>query len=562
MNDSQQQWWRNGAVYQIYLRSFADGDGDGIGDFTGLLSKLSYLHQLGINAVWITPFYPSPLADGGYDVADYCAIDPRLGTIQQFDKFVDQAHQLGIHVMVDIVPNHTSSQHPWFQRALEDGPESSAARLYIFHRGKGENHDEPPTNWQSNFGGSAWQSIGNGWFYLHLFAKEQPDLNWSNPQVRQEFLSILQFWCEHGVDGFRVDVSHGLVKDLSEPLRDRRDPYVFAPEADDGSDPTWDRDEVHTIYRQWRKLFNSYSPVKYAVGESWTPFTPRVFQYAHPDELGAVFDFSLEKADWDRDEYRTCIERTAQYAYEAGSVPTWVLGNHDVPRIASRLALPKGTNVEKWVTSNNTDPHIDPRIGRARARAAALIQLGLPGTAYICQGEELGLPEDLDLTPEQIQDPNWERSNHRFKGRDGCRIPLPWTNDPESFGFSQNSSSDKASRPWLPQPKWFKNYTVENENKSDDSSLSLYRRALSLRARLIGDIDHFDWDDELPASLGDSNSHDLLSWILPTGLRVVTNFSDTSSYPLSSLGTVVLASNWDEAQRGILAPNSTVWITE
>lgn len=291
--ESTADWWRDAVVYQIYPRSFADANGDGEGDLAGVIGKLDYLRKLGVDAIWLSPFYPSPLADGGYDVADYRAVDPRFGTMAQFDELVAHAHDAGINIIIDIVPNHTSDQHEWFQKALQAAPGSPERTRYVFQRGKGEHAELPPTNWLSNFGGSAWQPCGDGWYYLHTFAKEQPDLNWDNPEVREEFLDILRFWCDKGVDGFRIDVSHGLAKDLREPLRDRPDPTKMYPQAADGSDPMWDRDAVHDIYRGWRELFNEYQPAKYAVGESWTPFSDRVFQYARQDELGAIFDLSL-----------------------------------------------------------------------------------------------------------------------------------------------------------------------------------------------------------------------------------------------------------------------------
>ena len=338
--ESTGDWWRDAVVYQIYPRSFADANGDGEGDPAGVTGQLDYLRKLGVDAIWLSPFYPSPLADGGYAVADYRAVDPRFGTMAQFDGLVAHSHDAGINIIIDIVPNHTSDQHEWFQKALQAAPGSPERTRYVFQRGKGEHAELPPTNWRSNFGGSAWQPCGDGWYYLHTFAKEQPDLNWDNPEVREEFLDILRFWCDKGVDGFRIDVSHGLAKDLREPLRDRPDPTKMYPQAADGSDPMGDRDAGHDIYRGWRELFNEYQPAKYAVGESWTPFSDRVFQYARQDELGAIFDFSLEKAVWNRDEYRHTVERTRRYAIEAGTAPTWVPGNNDVPRIVARLGEP------------------------------------------------------------------------------------------------------------------------------------------------------------------------------------------------------------------------------
>ncbi len=545
-------WWRDAVVYQIYPRSFADANGDGEGDLAGVIGKLDYLRKLGVDAIWLSPFYPSPLADGGYDVADYRAVDPRFGTMAQFDELVARSHEIGIKVIIDIVPNHTSDQHEWFRKALSSDPESPERARYVFHRGKGEHGEIPPTNWLSNFGGSAWEPCGDGWYYLHTFAKEQPDLNWDNPEVHAEFLDTLRFWCDKGVDGFRIDVSHGLAKDLREPLRDRTDPTKMYPQAADGSDPMWDRDAVHDIYREWRELFNQYQPAKYAVGESWTPSNERVFQYAKQDELGAIFDFSLEKAAWNRDEYRQTIERTRRYAIEAGTAPTWVLGNHDVPRIASRLGVPSGTDIEAWVTSDGKDPSIDPAAAARRARAAALIMLGLPGTAFVYQGEELGLPEDLDLRPEELQDPIWERNHHTFKGRDGCRVPLPWSDCREAaFGFNDSGKS------WLPQPEWFADYAASSQDEAAGSSLNMYRKAITLRGKWVrrsGDTS-LQWLDSGICG-GDG-----FGWRLPSGMTVLCNFSAERALALPSDANVLLRSREDDgsAEPGLVPPECTVW---
>lgn len=558
-NAHNEAWWRDAVIYQIYPRSFFDANGDGEGDITGIIKKLGYLRHLGVDAIWLSPFYPSPMADGGYDVADYCDVDCRFGTLSQFDELVHKAHAADIKVIVDIVPNHTSNVHPWFKEALAQGPESAAASRYVFRRGRGRDGQLPPTNWLSNFGGSAWEPCGDGWYYLHLFAKEQPDLNWDSREVRDEFLRILKFWCDRGVDGFRIDVSHGLAKDLSTPLRDRVDPTVMGPQAADGSDPIWDRDAVHAIYREWRELFNRYNPPKYAIGESWSPFTPRIFQYARQDELGAVFDFSLSKAYWDREEYRTSIGRTHDFAVEAGTSPTWVLGNHDVPRAASRLGLPIGASINTWVTSNGTIPRIDPDMAHRRARAAALIMLGLPGTAFVYQGEELGLPEDFDLTPDEIQDPNWERSGHRFKGRDGCRVPLPWNAQDPAFGFNT------TGRSWLPQPEWFARYAESSEEHTEGSTWQLYRDALELRhrwvARADGDVS-FEWvNDALRGGLP-------LAWRLPSGMTVLANFSHEEASEVSGdyPALQVLLSSDPHLEQGsqvsVVPPNTAVWCCE
>lgn len=545
-------WWRDAVVYQIYPRSFADSNGDGDGDLNGVTDRLDYLKELGVDAIWLSPFYPSPQADGGYDVADYCAVDPRFGDMADFDRLVAEAHARGIRVIIDIVPNHTSYLHPWFREAIAAEPGSPARDRYVFRRGRGEHGELPPTNWLSNFGGSAWEPCGDGWYYLHLFAREQPDLNWDNPEVRAEFLRVLRFWCDRGVDGFRIDVSHGLAKDLRDPLRDRPDPTVLGPQADDGSDPLWDRDEVHAIYRAWRRLFDEYMPAKYAIGESWHPFSPRIFQYARQDELGAVFDFSLQKAAWGRDIYREVIARTWDYARQAATAPTWVLGNHDVPRVASRIGLPVGADIDTWVTSDGTDPAVDPVAAPRRARAAALIMLGLPGTAFIYQGEELGLPEDFDLTPDQLRDPNWERSGHRFKGRDGCRVPLPWTADGPAFGFNDTGAA------WLPQPDWYAGYAASAQDGVDGSILSLYRRAVGLRREWVA-----RGADTAMTWLDDPSEPQLLSWRLPSGLTVAVNCSADRGLPMPEHNRVLVSSaaDWrDGDDPAELAPETAVWL--
>ena len=547
-------WWKNATVYQIYPRSFRDASGDGIGDLRGVRSGLPYLTKLGVDAIWLTPFYPSPLVDGGYDVADYRNVDPRLGTMDDFDALVHDAHDSGIKVIVDIVPNHCSNQHPWFQQALKDAPDSPMRQRFVFRKGKGPNGSQPPSNWLSGVGGSAWEPCGDGWYYLHLFTKEQPDFNWDNEEVRKDFLKTLAFWSDHGVDGFRIDVSHGLAKDLAEPLRDRPDPADQEPLSDKGDDPLFDRDEVHDIYREWRKVFNEYNPPRMAVGESWTPITDRVYDYARSDELGSVFDFSLSKCDWDRQEYQDAIERTWNGFRRVGGSPSWVLGNHDVPRVASRLALPKGADVVEWVTSAGTRPVINQSVGQARARAAGMLILALPGTAYIYQGDELGLPEDLDIKEEDIQDPSWERSNHKVRGRDGCRVPLPWTvSETNAYGFS----SAKYARPWLPQPSWFSTYAVQREDGRQDSALELYRKALALRRQWV--VAEGTTTMEI---LKDGDPR-ILHIRLSTGLHCLLNFGP-GKVGLNIDGTIVLCSDDidEKLQKEELRENSCVWFVE
>ena len=407
-------------------------------------SRLDYLADLGIDAIWLTPFYPSPLADGGYDITDYRGVDPRLGTLTDFDELTHDAHAHGIKVIVDIVPNHTSDQHPWFQQALAAAtglPGTPPVHLPGRYRSDGS---EPPSDWRSHFGGSAWERLPDGQWYLHLFAREQPDLNWANPDVRQDFIHTLRFWADRGVDGFRIDVAHSLAKDVSHPLRSQ--PHLDQRLPMDGTDPLYDRDEVHAIYREWRKVFDEYDPPRMAVAETWHPTSTRTYLYARPDELGQVFDFSLLKSHWDRDQYQQVIQRSIEDHRGAGGGLTWVLSSHDIPRHASRLALPIDVSPETWLLSNGTAPVIDPDRALRRARAATLMMLALPGSAYLFQGEELGLLEVADLPADALHDPVWERTGHTLKGRDGCRVPLPWTTTGTSFGFGANGA-------WLPQPE-------------------------------------------------------------------------------------------------------------
>lgn len=475
------EWWRAAVVYQLYLRSFADSDGDGLGDLRGLIARIGYLADLGIDAIWINPFYPSPLRDGGYDIIDHRDVDRRLGTLADFDELVEQAHAVDIKIIVDIVPNHTSDQHPWFRAALAAGRGSRERDRYIFRDGSG---DGPPSDWRSHFGGSAWEQVADGQWYCHLFSADQPDLNWGNADVRDYFRDTLRFWADRDVDGFRIDVAHSLAKDLSEPLRSQ--PHLDTRLPLDGSDPLYDREEVHTIYRDWRRVFDEYNPPRMAVAETWHPTNDRTYLYARPTELGQVFDFSLLKSPWDPNAIRVVIERSLHHQRATGGGLTWVLSSHDVPRHASRLALAADVDLDAWLLSNGTNPPIDVDVAKRRARAAALMMLALPGSAYLFQGEELGLLEVADLADHALQDPIWRRSGGRLKGRDGCRVPLPWTRTGPSFGFGPSGA-------WLPQPATFAEESVEAQAGDPASTLALYRAALRFRRRHQPDDDELTW---------------------------------------------------------------------
>ncbi|MFI9343304.1 glycoside hydrolase family 13 protein [Streptomyces sp. NPDC052773] len=537
-------WWRQAVIYQVYPRSFADADGDGLGDLKGITQRLTHLAALGVDALWLSPFYPSELADGGYDVADYRDVDPRLGSLDDFAAMTAEAHRLGLKVIVDLVPNHTSHQHVWFQEALRAGPGSAARDRYVFRDGRGPGGEHPPTDWQSVFGGSAWQRVPDGQWYLHLFAPEQPDLNWENEEVRADFRTTLRFWSDRGVDGFRIDVAHALAKDLSEPLRD-----LGAPELSDeeslvhfppGTHPFFDRDEVHEIYRDWRKILDAYSPPRMAVAEAWVP-GPRRVLYARPDELGQAFNFEYLKTRWDAAELRRVITASLADARAAGASATWVLSNHDVVRHATRLMLPPGTDVDAWLLSGGHAPAVDTAAGLRRARAATLLMLALPGSSYLYQGEELGLPEVADLPTAVLQDPIWEQTGHVRKGRDGCRVPLPWTTTGPSYGFGPGGA-------WLPQPESFARYAVEAQDGVDGSTLELYRSALKLRRKLLQG-EELTWLEDVPEGV--------LAFTRTDGWRCLANLSGE---PVPLPPGELLISSAPLTEQGVLPPDTTVWL--
>lgn len=536
---SPESWWRNAVVYQIYPRSFSDSNGDGIGDIEGVRQRLPYVSDLGVDAIWLSPFYPSPLADGGYDVSEYRDVDSRLGSLHDFDALVRDAHGLGLKIIVDVVPNHTSERHPWFQLALNGGPGSSARDRYIFRDGMGPDGGEPPSDWKSHFGGGAWDRVPDGQWYCHLFTREQPDLNWGNDEVRQYFLETLRFWSNRGADGFRVDVAHSLAKDLSEPLRSQ--PHLDARLPLDGSDPLYDRDEVHAIYEEWRKVFDEYDPPRMAVAETWHPTNSRTYHYARPTELGQVFDFSLMKCAWNRDQFIGVIRQSIEDHREAGGGLTWVLSSHDTVRHASRFGLPTDVGPDAWLLSNGMIPTIDLATAKRRGRAATLMMLALPGSPYLYQGEELGLLEVADLRVEALHDPTFERTGGALKGRDGCRVPLPWTRSGSSFGFGANGA-------WIEQPEWFASDSVEAQDGVDGSCLEMYRMAIHLRKELQTDDDRIDWLN--------IDDHDIVHFRRSNGWECLVNFAKTPK-PVP-FGTVVISSHPLEG-RGVPS-DTTLWI--
>ncbi|QKW18902.1 glycoside hydrolase family 13 protein [Kitasatospora sp. NA04385] len=464
-------WWRDAVIYQVYPRSFADGNGDGMGDLPGIRARLPYLRDLGVDAVWLSPFYASPQADAGYDVADYRAVDPMFGTLLDADALIRDAHDLGLRIIVDLVPNHSSDRHEWFQRALREGPGSPLRERYHFRPGKGENGELPPNDWESIFGGPAWTRTANpdgtpGEWYLHLFAPEQPDFNWDNPAVADEFRSILRFWLDMGVDGFRIDVAHGLVKAPGLPDLGSHDQLKLL-----GNDvmPFFDQDGVHAIYRSWRQILDEYPGARIGVAEAWTPTVQRTANYVRPDELHQAFNFQYLGTGWDAAALREVIDVSLDSMRPVGAPTTWVLSNHDVTRHATRFANPPGLGTQIRTPG-------DRELGLRRARAATLLMLALPGSAYIYQGEELGLPDVTDLPDEVRQDPSFFRQAGQDGYRDGCRVPIPWSGTEAPYGFGPEGGPS-----WLPQPAEWARLSVEVQTGDPTSTLELYRSAIAVR---------------------------------------------------------------------------------
>jgi len=572
-------WWREAVIYQVYVRSFADTDGDGLGDLPGIRSRLPYLRRLGVDAIWLNPFYPSPQADAGYDVADYRDVEPAFGTLADFDGLVSDAHDLGLRVIVDIVHNHTSSEHHWVQAALASPPGSAERGRYLFRDGRGPGGAEPPNAWQSVFGAPAWTRVpdpgderasaaasdgagsrrseadgpvrhageerasaaasGANQWYLHLFDSRQPDLDWMNPEVRNEFESILRFWLDRGVDGFRIDVAHGLAKDPAMPDLDAR--FATGGPAREGH-PHWDQDEVHDVYRAWRRVADEYAGERAFVGEIWLASPDRVARYLRPDELHTAFNFHFLLAGWDATSLRQAIDCSIESMSAVGAPATWVLSNHDVTRHVTRYG--------------------GGELGARRARAAALLMLALPGSAYIYQGEELGLPEVVDLPDGVRQDPTFLRTNGTILGRDGCRVPLPWSGDAPPFGFGPGATT------WLPQPAGWAALTVAAQDDDPASMLSLYRDTLTWRRRLaaLGD-GALEWVASEPgrATSGPETSggggDGLLAFRRHPGFACVVNLSGRAiAVPFGVDGDVILASD-GAATRDQIPPDTAVWLT-
>lgn len=512
------RWWADAVFYQVYPRSFADSDGDGVGDLDGVSARLDYLAALGVDALWLNPVMVSPMADHGYDVADPRDVDPLFGGLDALDRLLAAAHDRGIRITMDLVPNHTSSAHPWFVEALADPWRRDR---YIFRDGRGPRGDAPPNNWVSVFGGPAWTRVTEpdgspGQWYLHLFDPAQPDLNWNHPEVFEDLEKTLRFWLDRGVDGFRIDVAHGMAKPPELPDMAVTDTALLRNSDDD---PRFDNDSVHDIHRFIRTVLDDY-PDAVAVGEVWVHGNERFARYLRPDELHLGFNFRLVQADFDAGAVHDAIDNAVAAANLAGATPTWTLSNHDVEREVTRYGGGTG--------------------GLARARAMALVMLALPGAVFVYNGEELGLP-NVDLPDEVLQDPVWERSGHTERGRDGCRVPIPWSGNAPPFGFSSTADT------WLPMPAEWAALTVQRQQVDPSSTLQFYRRAIELRAGR---------DEFTGSRIELTTADDVLTLRREGGLTCVLN-AGSEPAPLPP-GQILLSSA--EFVAGSLPPDAAAWI--
>ena len=537
--EADENWWRGAVIYQVYPRSFADSNGDGTGDLAGVRARLPYLAELGVNALWFNPWYPSPMADGGYDVADYRDIDPVFGTLAEAEKLISEALALGIRTIIDIVPNHISAAHPWFREALAAGPGSPARDRFWFRPGRGEHGELPPNNWPSQFGGPAWTRTTGpdgrpGDWFLNLFDSEQPDLNWNHPDVRAEHEDILRFWFDRGAGGVRIDSAAMVTKDPALP------DLTSEPGA---PHPYIDRDDLHEIYRGWRRIANSYPGARILVGEVWMPDAERFARYLRPDEMHTAFNFDFLACPWEPARLRISIDTTLAAHEPVGAPATWVLCNHDVTRTVTRYGR-EDTGFDFATKAFGTPTDLE--LGTRRARAAALLTLALPGSVYLYQGEELALPEVEDIPADRLQDPMYLRSGGTDPGRDGCRVPLPWSGDSSPYGFSPEG----AAEPWLPQPADWAGRTAETQSADPTSMLSLYRAALRLRAAEPGLGDGpITWLDSAPGVLAFSRT---------AAFICAVNLSD-AAVELPAHSELLLTSG-PLSEEGALPPDTAVWL--
>ncbi|WP_398464666.1 alpha-amylase family glycosyl hydrolase [Tardiphaga sp.] len=507
-------WWQAGTIYQIYPRSFQDSNGDGIGDLKGIIGRLPYLHQLGVDAIWISPIFPSPMADFGYDISDYVDIHPLFGTLADFDALVEAAHAQGLRVILDLVPNHTSDEHPWFieSRSSRDNPKRD---WYIWQDPKPDG--SAPTNWLSEFGGSAWQyDEASGQYYYHAFLDRQPDLNWRNPDVRDAIYEVMRFWMRRGVDGFRVDVIWHLIKD--DQYRDN----PVNPNYVAGRPPhetlitlySADRPETQDVVAEMRQVIDEFED-RVLIGEVYLPIDRLVAYYG--EDLGGAhlpFNFALLSAPWNARDIADLIARY-EAALPLGAWPNWVLGNHDRPRVATR-------------------------VGDAQARVAAMLLLTLRGTPTLYYGDEIGM-RHVPIAPEQVQDPFEKNVPGIGVGRDGCRTPMQWASG-ENAGFT-------AGMPWLPLDDDFHRKNAATLAVDPRSILSLYVKLIALRKRMpelvFGNYDPVETQD---AVLAYRRSYDNQS------ILIALNFTGEPASLHIGAGEVLISTELDREGENVPGP--------
>jgi len=538
---SKQEWWRHAVIYQIYPRSFADGNGDGMGDLPGVLSRLESLKELGIDAIWFSPFFTSPQKDAGYDVSNYTDIDPRFGTLADFDALLAKAHAHGIRIIIDLVPNHSSDQHPLFQAALRASKGSPERDMYVFREGK--DAKTPPNNWQSVFGGPAWTQVEDGQWYLHLFDSSQPDFNWANPKVEQFFHDVLRFWFDRGVDGFRVDVAHSLVKDPALPDIEEVSSSMTGSDSapkEEKPHPFWGQEGVHEVIRGFRKVANEYED-RAMCAEAWILPLSKMAKWVRPDEYHQTFNFAYLETPWDSAKLRNVVDESLREFGNVGAPSTWVLSNHDVIRHVTRMAYDKVPKQGDGIGPSYPQP--DEARGQRVGRAATAFMLGLPGSSYIYQGEELGLPEHTTLDASFREDPTFFRTKGERVGRDGCRVPIPWESDKPAYGFNNTGKS------WLPQPENYRRYARSEQRGVAGSTLELYRQLLKIRKEFNMGLGNLKWVEELcdETTLAFDNS----------GVRVIANFGGSVNLPS---GELLATTQHDLTVEGVLEHDQVAWI--
>ncbi|WP_104112048.1 glycoside hydrolase family 13 protein [Arthrobacter sp. N199823] len=560
---SAQHWSADSVIYQIYPRSFRDSNGDGVGDLEGITLELGQLAQLGVDAVWLSPFFRSPQRDAGYDVSDYRQVDPLFGTLADFDHMVETATGLNLRVIIDLVPNHCSDQHQLFQAALAGAPGSAEREVFIFRDGKGPDGALPPNNWQSHFGGPAWTRVtaakgDAGQWFLHLFDSTQPDFNWDNATVHAEFEQTLRFWLDRGVHGFRVDVAHALVK--ADGLPD------WGGTAWGGSSegfpghlaPMFGQPALHDIYRRWREVLAEYGPERILCAEANVDPLERMADWVRPDQMHQAFNFPYLATGFSAPALRNVVEESLRAFDAVGAPSTWVLSNHDVVRHATRFGYDGGSPRDgDGVGAGDEQPNL--ALGRQRAAAASLFMLALPGACYLYQGEELGLPDHTTLPNDARQDPTFARTGGERIGRDGCRVPLPWVAGSPAAGFSDGSGAGVAgtqddgatpSAPWLPQPLDWSSYARDSQANDPASHLSLYRKALALRRELQLGTGSLQWAEEYC-------SEGSLAFLNGSTLVLINTGNEPLRLPA---GTVIARSLPDLGDNAELESSEAIWL--